>query len=446
MTNASPIQIRRTGFRVADQARGLEPGITWYDVLGAVPDAPTRTIKRKYQDKAALLRPELISGARPNVLATVTRAQHLLDTAWGVLGDPDRRTRYDEAVGLRRSGGGLGQPGTGIESAGMAEADPGTAGELADGLLGGLLELLPEELAPRRRRNRPGAVPDVRGLFYPVCLEVATRQGLHARVVRLTERPMPVDGLVVDQDPRPPSRVRRGDQLTVWLWHPPAGLFLNGPAHGSQVIAETQGRGPLALGQVAVEPHLTAQGDTCVELSGLASLGVADCLRKREDFLGAAGRHEQHPIVIAQDQVRTIHGPISHRGGRQRIRDPGIETLRAGRDRSQAEDRQPDRLDVGGVAMQPPDHDSVQPCSLCLQNHQVADATLIEAPVVVGHQHLARCGPVERLEENIDAAGMAGGTHPPSEPATEHDRVQARRRAAHREPSADACIGQVGSG
>src|SRR5215472_14099727 len=32
----------------------MEPGITWYDVLGAVPDAETRTIKRKYQDKVAL--------------------------------------------------------------------------------------------------------------------------------------------------------------------------------------------------------------------------------------------------------------------------------------------------------------------------------------------------------------------------------------------------------
>src|SRR3984885_3757224 len=153
----------------------MEPDITWYDVLGAVPDAETRTIKRKYQDKATLLRPELISGAPSTVLAVVTRAQYLLDTAWGVLGDPDRRKRYDEAVGLRRSGGGLGQPGSGIESAGMAEADPGTAGGLGEGLLGRLLELPPEELAPRRRRNRPGAVPDVRGLFYPVCLEVATR-------------------------------------------------------------------------------------------------------------------------------------------------------------------------------------------------------------------------------------------------------------------------------
>ena len=225
-----------------------------------------------------------------------------------------------------------------------------------------------------------------------------------------------------------------------------ARLFLNGPAHGSQMIAETQGRGPLALGQVAVELHLTAQGDTCAELSGLAPLGVADRLGQGEDFPGAAGWDEQHAIVIAQDQVLPIHGPISHRGGRQRIEDPGIETLRAGRDRSQAEDRQPDRLDVGGVAMQSPDHDSVQPRSLSLQDHQVADATLIEAPVVVGHQHLARCGPFERLEEDINAAGMPGRTHPPSQPATGHDRMHARRRAAHRELSADACIGQMGSG
>jgi hypothetical protein len=155
------------------------------------------------------------------VLTAVTRAQHLLDTAWGVLGDPDRRKRYDESVGLRRSGGGLGQPGTGIESAGMAEADPGLAGDLAGDLLGALLAWWPEQLAPRRRRNRPRAVPDVRGLFYPVCLEVATRQGLHVRIIRLTERPMAVDGLVVDQDPRPPSRAHQGDNLTVQLWHAP---------------------------------------------------------------------------------------------------------------------------------------------------------------------------------------------------------------------------------
>jgi hypothetical protein len=65
------------------------------------------------------------------------------------------------------------------------------------------------------------------------------------------------------------------------------------------MIAETQGRRPLPPGKVAVELHLTAQGDTCMELFGLAPLGVADRLRKREDIPGPGGRHEQHAIVIA---------------------------------------------------------------------------------------------------------------------------------------------------
>lgn len=212
------------------------------------------------------------------------------------------------------------------------------------------------------------------------------------------------------------------------------------------MIAETQRGRPLALGQVAAELHLTAQRNACVQLFGLAPLGVADRLGQREDVLGVAGRHEQHAIVIAQDQVRRIHDPISHRGGRQRIGDPGIKTLRAGRDRSEAEDRQPDRLDVCGVAMQAPDQHSGQPRRLSLQNHQVADATLIEAPAVVGYQHLARCGPFERLEKDVDAAGMAGRTHSPSQPATGPHRVHTRGRAAHREVSAEACIGQMSRG
>src|SRR5215469_9737044 len=189
------------GSRGRDPAGAIERGITWYHVLGVLPGAEARKIKRKYEEKASLLRPELTWGAPPDVVTAVSRAQELLDTAWEVLGDPESRKRYDEAAGLRRSGGGLGQPGTGIESAALAQAG---------------------RLGPRRRRTRPGAVPDVRGLFYHVCLEVATRRGLHVRTVRLTERPMAVDGLVVDQDPGPQAKARRGGTLTVQVWHPPA--------------------------------------------------------------------------------------------------------------------------------------------------------------------------------------------------------------------------------
>ncbi len=212
----------------------MEPGITWYDVLGVLPGAEPRKIKRKYEEKASLLRPELIWGAPPNAVTAIRRAQELLDTAWQVLGDPDSRKRYDEAVGLRRSGGGLGQPGTGIESAGLAPAGLGIIGGLT-GWLG-----------PRRRRNRPGAVPDVRGLFYHVCLEVAIRRRLHVRTVRLTERPMAVDGLVVDQDPRPPAKAHRGGTLTVQVWHPPARpVALIGSGRSSpQAASPVAGSGP----------------------------------------------------------------------------------------------------------------------------------------------------------------------------------------------------------
>ena len=192
----------------------LGSGITWYDILGVMPGAEARKIKQKYEEKAALLRPELIAGASPNVLTAVTRAQELLDTAREVLGDPERRKRYDEAAGLRRSGGGLGQPGTGIGSAGLAPADPGITGELPGVDGAGGVPGLTGWLGPRRRRDGRGAVPDVRGLFYHVCLEVATRRGLHVRTVRLTEHPMAVDGLVVDQDPGPPAKARRGGTLT----------------------------------------------------------------------------------------------------------------------------------------------------------------------------------------------------------------------------------------
>jgi PASTA domain len=76
-------------------------------------------------------------------------------------------------------------------------------------------------LAPHPRPRGRVPVPDVRGLFYAVGLEVAGRLGLQVRAVRLTEHPMPVDGLVVDQSPLPPTTVRRGAPLTVKVWHPP---------------------------------------------------------------------------------------------------------------------------------------------------------------------------------------------------------------------------------
>jgi hypothetical protein len=42
-------------------------------------------------------------------------------------------------------------------------------------------------------------VPDLLGLFYSIAVEASGRLGLRLNPVRLTEHPMPVDGLIVDQ-------------------------------------------------------------------------------------------------------------------------------------------------------------------------------------------------------------------------------------------------------
>jgi hypothetical protein len=204
----------------------MEPGITWYEVLGVLPGTAADRIRRRYTERTALLRGEMIAGAPSDVLVSVRRAQEFLDGAWEVLGDPATRERYDEAMGFRRRGGGLPPAGTstaGTYPTGSAVDSPegGILGEFNPvATLGGLLAMSGWIPGPRRAKWIP--VPDVRGLFYDVSLEVTGRLGIRVVSVRLTGRPMPVDGLVVDQSPRAPGRVRRGEPVTVHVWHPPA--------------------------------------------------------------------------------------------------------------------------------------------------------------------------------------------------------------------------------
>jgi hypothetical protein len=196
-------------------------GITWYDILGVLPGASPGTIRREYDAKTSLLRPDLISGASSKVVTAASRAQGILDAALRVLGDPVNRKRYDEMEGFRPSGGGLERPGDLPSDLGFGPSDISLpAGTVGAEVLGGLVALT-DWLTPRPRQPGRIPVPDVRGLFYAVCLEVTGRLGLQAIAVRLTEHPMPVDGLVVDQSPLPPAKLRRGSALTVQVWHPP---------------------------------------------------------------------------------------------------------------------------------------------------------------------------------------------------------------------------------
>jgi len=198
----------------------VTPGITWYDIFGVLPGSTQEEIQGAYESKSALLRPHVLTGAPSPVLTAASQAQRLLDQARSVLGDPRSRRHYDEAVGIRRSGGGLSPPPSFASETGSDfDFVPGLAAAAA---LGVVMELS-EWLAPHSAR-RPSRidVPDVRGLFYSACREVIGRLDLRLATVRLTGRPLPVDGLVVSQSPRPPAKVRRGAELTVQVWHPPS--------------------------------------------------------------------------------------------------------------------------------------------------------------------------------------------------------------------------------
>jgi curved DNA-binding protein CbpA len=198
----------------------MRPSITWYDLLGTLPDASSEDIQQAYDAKAGLLRPELLSGAPSTVVTAAGRAQGIIDAARGVLGDPVSRQRYDEAAGLWGSGGGLNQPrdspaGSGLPGSDFAADNPG-----AEVLRS--LEALNLWLPQHSDSQRRIPVPDVRGLFYDVFAGAVGRLDLKITFVQLTEHPMLVEGLVVDQSPGPSAKIHRRDTLTVQVWHPPA--------------------------------------------------------------------------------------------------------------------------------------------------------------------------------------------------------------------------------
>jgi hypothetical protein len=183
--------------------------ITWYDVLGVLPDALSDEIGHAWQARKAALQPGILAGAPPDVLSAADRALQAVEEAWRVLGDPAARESYDEDIGIRRPGEGLASPSRGPSG---PDVSLGEGWSMAD----------EEALEPYRGRPSRVAVPDVGGLFYQACLDVAGRVGLRLAPVRLTAHPMPVEGLVVGQTPAPGTRVHRDSMLTVQLWHPPA--------------------------------------------------------------------------------------------------------------------------------------------------------------------------------------------------------------------------------
>jgi hypothetical protein len=83
-------------------------------------------------------------------------------------------------------------------------------------------------LAPTPHVARRVLVPDVRGLFRRVCFDIPGKLDVRVNVIRLTAYPMPVDGIVVDQSPRPSAKARRASELTVQVCYPAVGSLRSG--------------------------------------------------------------------------------------------------------------------------------------------------------------------------------------------------------------------------
>lgn len=219
--------------------------------------------------------------------------------------------------------------------------------------------------------------------------------------------------------------------------------YLNGAAYGSQMIAESQGRRFLALSKVTIKLNLGAQGDASTHEFGLTPFSFANRLGEREDIRSGRRWNEEHSVVIGQDDIVAIHRPIRHGGGLQRATRTWVEPMRTGWYRPETEDRQPSRAYVRRITMQAPYHDAFEPSRAAFKDNKIAYAAFVEPSAVVDHQHVAWSSPLQRLEENVDAASVSSGDHRPREAASRNNCVHERRGAAHWDLSPDARIRQM---
>src|SRR5579859_3822298 len=96
--------------------------------------------------------------------------------------------------------------------------------------------------------------------------------------------------------------------------------------------------------------------------------------------------------------------------------------------------------------MQAPDHDAVESSRVGFKDNEIAYAAFVEPSAVVDHQHVAWSSPLQRFQEDVDAAGVSSRGYTSGQAASWNNRMQERRGAAHRCLSANARICQLGGG
>lgn len=169
----------------------MDGRLTHYEILGVLTDASDDDVRVAYEDKAAVLSADRISGAPPKVIAAADQARAAIKLAHQTLIDPAARERYDTEIGIRQPGSGLMRP---YEPTSALDGHPSTPWHVP--------------------------VPDVRGLFAGTARTLIMTSELHAEILQLTKDPMPVEGLVVDQSPPPGHKAHPRSTITMHVWHP----------------------------------------------------------------------------------------------------------------------------------------------------------------------------------------------------------------------------------
>jgi hypothetical protein len=195
------------------------PGqLTYYDILGVLPGASAEDVQREYDAKMAVLAPGMIAGAPSKVVAIVDRARAALELARRTLTDPVGHRLYDVDSGVLRVGGGLSRPQP-VPATGDWTWDGNGTGTDLDALPE-FLGMIADWLALRPAKARRVTMPDVRGLFVSPARRLMALSGLHPELVQLTQYPVPVEGLVIDQSIPAGEQIRRSSTVTLQVWHP----------------------------------------------------------------------------------------------------------------------------------------------------------------------------------------------------------------------------------
>lgn len=187
--------------------------------------------------------------------------------------------------------------------------------------------------------------------------------------------------------------------------------------------------------QVLVERSLRAQCLACRDLQGLIAFDLPDRAAGVEHLVNSFRRNEDDSVVVGEHNVATCDDVFAEASARERLGLLRIESHGACRAGSVAEEREADLAQLGRVTMEPPDDEGRNAGGLCLEYRQIADARLIRSARIVHDEDIARPRRPKRLEEDVDAAVMAGRECSPGDSCTGDNRCNPRRRHPQRHAS-----------